>query len=45
MYDLVEDEPLGPVVAGDLVRGIDPDHLEPMDQLRGPDSDHRQMSK
>ena len=45
MYDLVEDEPMGPVVAGDLVRGIDPDHLGPIDQLRVPDSAHKQMSE
>ena len=36
---------MGPVFVGDLVRGIDPDHLEPIDQLRVPDSDHKQMSK
>ena len=31
--ELVEDEPMGPVVVDDLVRGMDPDHLEPMGQL------------
>ena len=36
---------MGPVFVGDLVRGIDPDHLGPIDQLRAPDSDHKQMSK
>ena len=34
-----------PYFVGDLVRGIDLDHLGPIDQLRVPDSDHKQMSK
>ena len=33
------------LVPGKLGRGIDPDRLEPMDQLRDPDSDRVQMSK
>ena len=43
--ELVEKEPMGPVVGDDLVRGMDPDHLEPMGQLRVPDSNHEQMGK
>ena len=42
---LVEDEPLGPVVVGDLARGVDPSRPEPLDQSRVPDSDHKQVGK
>ena len=34
-----------PYFLDDLTRGIDLDHLVPVDQLRVPDSDHKQMSK
>ena len=43
--ELVEGKPMGPVVVGDLVRGMDPGHPEPMGQLRVPDSDHKQVGK
>ena len=43
--NFVEDEPLGPVVVGDLVRGMDPGRPEPLDHSRVPDSDHKQVGK
>ena len=36
---------MGPVFVGELVRGIDQDHPGPIDQLRVPEADRKQMSK
>ena len=43
--ELVEDEPVGPALAGELVRGVDPNRPDPVDQLRNPEANRKQKGK
>ena len=36
---------MGPAFAGELVRGVDPDHPDPIDQLQDPEANRKQMGK
>ena len=43
--ELVEEEPDGPALASELVRDMDPNHPDLVDQLRDPEANRKQMGK